>query len=98
MRIEAKKLRYAAEATQTLFPDHPADKFNRRLKAVQDALGVLNDVATAEPLIASLRLGPAAAAAARQVVGLNAAKDGGRLEAAADAMSRLKRAKRFWKT
>lgn len=47
VRIEAKKLRYAAEFLENAFPD--AAKRRRRfieaLKALQDALGALNDIA-----------------------------------------------------
>src|SRR5204863_4189054 len=48
-RIEAKKLRYAAEFFENAFPD--AGKRRRRfveaLKALQDELGALNDIAVA---------------------------------------------------
>jgi triphosphatase len=53
LRIEAKKLRYAAEFFENAFPH--ADKRRRRyieaLKALQDELGALNDIAIA-PVIA----------------------------------------------
>jgi triphosphatase len=53
VRIEAKKLRYAAEFFEKAFPH--ADKRRRRyieaLKALQDELGALNDIAVA-PVVA----------------------------------------------
>jgi len=64
LRIRLKKLRYAAEFTACLYPGRRAERYARRLARLQDALGHLNDVATAERQLAALleRLGPAAPA------------------------------------
>ena len=61
LRIQLKKLRYAAEFTHALFPGKRADRYARRLAALQDALGVVNDAAVAERVAGDLvqRLGAA---------------------------------------
>jgi inorganic triphosphatase YgiF len=54
MRIRAKKLRYAAEFFSSVFPSKKSkrrcDKFIGKLKAMQDALGDLNDIKVHEGL------------------------------------------------
>lgn len=50
LRIEAKKLRYAAEFSASLFPGKRVRRYARRLAALQDALGVANDALVAERL------------------------------------------------
>ncbi len=64
VRIAAKKARYAAEFFQPLLPAGPLDRHVRRLKALQDALGRLNDFTVAQQLLAQLEHGAAAAPAA----------------------------------
>ena len=54
LRIACKKLRYAAEFFRSLYPDKAATRYIRQLAALQDDLGHLNDVATAESLISRL--------------------------------------------
>lgn len=51
LRIRMKKLRYAAEFLRPLFPRKAAEKGLRRMARLQDVLGHLNDVATAERLL-----------------------------------------------
>jgi inorganic triphosphatase YgiF len=53
LRIQLKKLRYAAEFTACLHPGKRAERYARRLARLQDALGHLNDVANAERQLAS---------------------------------------------
>lgn len=48
LRIELKKLRYAAEFLRALFPAGRADRALKRLARLQDTLGHLNDVAAME--------------------------------------------------
>lgn len=62
VRIAAKKLRYAAEFFQALLPPRPLRKQLRRLTALQDGLGRLNDLATADILLAQLEREPGASA------------------------------------
>jgi CHAD domain-containing protein len=72
LRIRLKKLRYAADFLQSLFP-HPkrARRYLRRLARLQDTLGHLNDVAVAERLLAVLleRLGSDAGIAHQRAAG-----------------------------
>ena len=73
LRIEGKKLRYAAEAFACLYAAGPMAKFIGRVKALQDVLGELNDVAVSGPLLAALPLGPRAALVAGELIGLRLA-------------------------
>lgn len=54
-RIAAKKARYAAEFFQSLLPARALKEELRRLKAMQDVLGSLNDLAIADTLLAQLQ-------------------------------------------
>ncbi len=53
-RINAKKLRYAAEFFHALFPGRRTQTYIRALSRLQDALGGLNDVANAELMVGEL--------------------------------------------
>ncbi|MBL6455113.1 CHAD domain-containing protein [Belnapia sp. T6] len=57
VRLDAKRLRYAAELFAPLWPGKPARRFLRRLSALQEELGLANDVAVARELAASLGTG-----------------------------------------
>ncbi|WP_374469519.1 CHAD domain-containing protein [Phenylobacterium sp.] len=96
-RIEAKKLRYAAETFASLFPEKPTTRFIGRLKDLQEELGALNDAATAEPLLASMELPPEAAFAAGELTGLQAAEKPGRIHKAVRAFEKLDETPRFWR-
>jgi inorganic triphosphatase YgiF len=54
LRIALKKLRYAAEFFRSLYDDKQVARYLKRLSALQDDLGHLNDVATAETLMDKL--------------------------------------------
>ncbi len=54
LRKEGKRLRYAAEAFAPLFPGAPARRFLKRLRALQSALGEMQDAAAARDLLAQL--------------------------------------------
>jgi CHAD domain-containing protein len=54
VRIQAKKLRYAIEFFGSLHPRKKQKRFLKRVKAVQDALGVVNDAAVAADHVAVL--------------------------------------------
>ncbi len=54
LRIALKKLRYVAEFFRSLYPGDATAIYLDRLKSLQDTLGHLNDVATAERLIGGL--------------------------------------------
>ncbi|HEX3348670.1 MAG TPA: CHAD domain-containing protein [Acetobacteraceae bacterium] len=51
IRIDAKRLRYAAEFFAPLFPGRETRRFLRRLAALQERLGLLNDGAVAAGLL-----------------------------------------------
>jgi triphosphatase len=96
LRIDAKKLRYALEAFQPLFDTARGERFLKRLRALQEELGLLNDAAVAGRLVARLEpTGEGEAAAAR----LLAAREMTRsqtLKAAAKALERLSAAPLPW--
>ncbi len=74
LRIKAKRMRYAAEIFAPLYPGKAPRRFIRRLTAVQDGLGLLNDRATAGKLLAELGgMGGRHAYAAGLVLGFAAA-------------------------
>ncbi len=54
VRIAAKKLRYAVEFFQSLHVPRRARRFLRKLAALQDVLGTLNDAAVADRLLLDL--------------------------------------------
>jgi len=51
LRIRGKKLRYTGEAFAALYPAKAAQRHLDRVEALQEALGSLNDAATAERLL-----------------------------------------------
>jgi triphosphatase len=67
LRIALKKLRYATEFFQALYPQKRARSYLEALKELQDTLGHLNDVAVAERLVGGLaeRTGEGRSALAR---------------------------------
>ena len=74
LRLKAKRMRYAAEIFAPLYRGKASRRFIRRLTAVQDALGQLNDRATAEKLLGELGgVGGRHAYAAGLVLGFAAA-------------------------
>jgi inorganic triphosphatase YgiF len=54
LRITLKKLRYAAEFFRSLYGEKEVAQYLKRMSALQDDLGHLNDVATAETLMDKL--------------------------------------------
>ena len=54
LRLDAKRLRYAAEVFAPVFPKKAARRFQRRLAALQEELGRSNDAAVARNLVQSL--------------------------------------------
>jgi inorganic triphosphatase YgiF len=71
LRIRTKRLRYAIELVGPLFGEKEATRSARRLAELQDALGHLNDLASADALLAQLRerLGSAHAPATTRAEG-----------------------------
>lgn len=95
VRIAAKKLRYAAEAFAPLFTAEPGRRFLKKMKALQDTLGALNDAAVAQTLVA--RLAPTDSPAARELLSAREAKRPRALKQAARQMKALAQAKPFWR-
>ena len=98
LRIEAKKLRYACEAFASLQGEKRVRRYLRHLKELQEVLGALNDLVTAEPLIAALALPSEAAFAAGELVGRKVAGKPrliGKAARAAKALERLRAADPF---
>jgi triphosphatase len=67
------------------------------LKDLQEALGQLNDLVTAEPLLAGLELPPEAAFAAGELVGGKTARKPQLIRQAHRALEKLEAAEPFWR-
>jgi len=97
VRIEAKKLRYAAEFFGPLFDNarkrRRCDRFIVALKRLQDELGALNDIAVTPMLLD--KLGLIGEPGTSTLLGKSRHKR--HLRAATDAYRDLIRAKRFWR-
>jgi len=75
LRLDAKRLRYAAEFFSPLFGAHGAKRFLKRLAALQETLGIVNDGAVAGGLVAEIAgRGSARAFAAGALRGLVAGR------------------------
>jgi len=100
LRIQLKKLRYAAEFTQRLFPERKAQRYARRLAALQDALGVGNDAVVAEriagELASLLGAGPDELRAAGFLTGWAAHAADREIAARAKLWERFETVGRFW--
>ena len=95
LRLEAKRLRYAAELFAPLWGGKAARRFLKRLAALQEALGTVNDAAVARGLLAALD-GGAPAWAAGAVEGFAAARVGPARESALSRWEDVAAAKAFW--
>lgn len=58
LRIRIRRLRYACEFFAAFFPRAPSAAYLRRVQALQDILGELNDVAVARRLLKDLKAQP----------------------------------------
>jgi inorganic triphosphatase YgiF len=101
LRIRGKKLRYAVEDLGGLFPDHPKRLagFVEATKDLQDALGVLNDLAVREALAREVALSsedPEAAFAAGRLTAGRAEREVELLADAQGAYVTFAEARRFW--
>jgi inorganic triphosphatase YgiF len=88
LRIQVKKLRYAAEFFRGLYPQKRSQRAIRRLARLQDVLGHLNDRASADVLLDRIlaRLGREAQPAHQRAAGL---VSGWALRGAESALRRL---------
>lgn len=101
LRIDAKKLRYAADALSVISPKPKRVKaFIDGLKTLQDRLGELNDIATGEKLARGLTASTDVAGttdwAAGRLIGGEAAREAALVDAAVEAAKTFKDAKPFW--
>jgi len=106
LRIQTKKLRYAAEFFASLFQNKRAVKRRKQLLSalgrLQDGLGDLNDIAVHEKTIASMsvhhqRSDPSRVFAAGLLTGREDARIEAAITAADEAYSDLAKVKRFWR-
>jgi CHAD domain-containing protein len=95
LRLEAKRLRYAAELFAPLWAGKAARRFLKRLSALQEALGTVNDAAVARGLLSALD-GGAPAWAAGAVEGFAAARVGPARESALSCWDDVAGTKAFW--
>lgn len=101
LRIDCKKLRYAADALSVISTKPKRVKaFIDGLKLLQDKLGELNDIATGEKLARGLTASNDVAGttdwAAGRLIGGEAAREAALVEAAVQAAQAFKAAKPFW--
>lgn len=89
VRIEAKKLRYAAEGFRPLLKDKSARRLIKQVRKLQSALGSLNDGAVAEALLTRLKLEGPALYAAGHLAGELASRRGPGLAAAEAAFEKI---------
>jgi inorganic triphosphatase YgiF len=94
LRIDAKKLRYAAEFFAGLFDKAAVTKYAKSLAALQEVLGEINDAVTAESLLDQLDL---AAPTRLLIEAWLAAKRHQALVALPAAAARVAGADKFWK-
>ena len=98
-RIDAKKLRYAAEFFAGLYPAEPTRRYLRRLTRLLGTLGELNDLAVTEHLVTRLRgTRPSRTLAELPLLfaGWNAAQAQPKLAALKKQRARFAAARRFW--
>jgi CHAD domain-containing protein len=98
MRLDAKRLRYAAEPFAAVWPGKAAKRFTKRLAALQEALGLANDATVAGQLARRLAGRGASGFAIGAVTGFAAGRAEGSRIAAIAAWKRLRKAARFWKS
>jgi triphosphatase len=97
VRLRAKRLRYAAEIFAAMYPGKPANRFLRRLGAVQTRLGTLNDGAVARTLLDELAgTSGALAFASGLVLGFVGAHGDRARARSTRAWQRLRRTTPFW--
>jgi inorganic triphosphatase YgiF len=102
LRIQTKKVRYASEFFEALFPDKRMRKRQRRfvsaLKDIQDCLGDLNDIAVHVSLSRGIAADVSEAAfAAGVVIGHEQARGAAVMSAAENAHRAFRKVRPYWK-
>ena len=98
MRLDAKRLRYAAEPFAAIWPGRATKRFTRRLAELQEALGLANDATVARHLAMRLAGLGAGGFAIGAVTGFAAGRAEGSRIAANGAWKALRKAGPFWPT
>ena len=98
LRLDAKRLRYAAEVLAPVFGQKAARRFQRRLSNLQEELGVSNDASVARSLVRQLERekDPGRSWAIGVVEGWCLARSAADRDAILDAWERLKGKDSFW--
>jgi CHAD domain-containing protein len=97
LRLDAKRLRYAAELFGPLWGGKAARRFARRLSELQEVLGLANDVVVARGLVAQLLTREAGRAwAVGLAEGWALARARRARRAAREAWDAIERVERFW--
>ena len=97
LRLQAKRLRYAAEIFAPLYPGRQANRFIGRLSRLQDRLGALNDAAVAASLLGELAgAGGSHAFAGGMVLGFVGARGVQARARGERAWERFRRLAPFW--
>jgi CHAD domain-containing protein len=100
VRIRVKRLRYGCEFFAPCFPHASVRPYLKRLQALQDILGELNDVTVARRLISGLAprgAAPPIARGAARARRLLAAREQALIAALAPAWAALEKRRRFWR-
>lgn len=96
LRLDAKRLRYAAEMFAPLWPGRDTRRFLKRLSDLQEVLGLANDAAVARALVAHLAARPALRWAVGAAEGWAAASAAGIRKDVMTAWDRLSAQDPFW--
>lgn len=94
LRIRIKRLRYACDFFEASFPGAAARPYVKRLAALQDILGDLNDIAVARRLLGEIATGAAAAAHVRRTL---AARERMLVIALGAAWAAFEKRRPFWR-
>ena len=94
LRLDGKRLRYAAELLAPLWSGQEARRYLRRLARLQEALGLANDATVARALVRSLGSGGWALGVAE---GMALGRAAGSRNQSLAAWSKWRKSKRFWK-
>lgn len=95
LRLDGKRLRYAAELLAPLWEGQAARRYLRRLARLQEALGLANDAEVARGLVRQLGARGWALGVAE---GLALGRASGSRDAALEAWAKWRKARRFWET
>ena len=102
LRKQLKKLRYSVELFSSLYPEQRVKPFMKRLKALQDAFGNLNDAVTVQAILSETDRpgaeGPGAERAIGWVIGANLARAEASWKSAQILWRRFENVHPFWRT